>query len=122
MAWIVVAIGALIAAMSLVVFVAPRRVASMLFPRLTVGTLRWATGFRIVVGALLVLAASGTKIPTLFTILGVLVILAGLALPVLGIDRVRLIAQWGLERPAWVLRIWATVVFGLAVLLVWAVF
>jgi hypothetical protein len=79
MSWIVVAIGALIAVISLVMFVAAKQVAAVLFPRLTVGTLRWATGLRLVVGVLLVIAASSTKVPMLFTILGVFVILAGLA-------------------------------------------
>lgn len=120
MTWIVVAIGALIAVMSLVVFVAPGKVADMLFPRLA-ATLWWATGFRIVVGTLLVLAASSTKAPLLFTVLGVAIFLAGLALPVLGIDRVQRLAQWGLAKPAWVLRIWAASVLALAVFLVWAV-
>jgi hypothetical protein len=121
MSWIVVAIGALIAVISLVMFVAAKQVAAVLFPRLTVGTLRWATGLRLVVGVLLVIAASSTKVPMLFTILGVFVILAGLALPVLGIDRVRLIVGWALDRPGWALRVWAAAALGLAVLLVWAV-
>lgn len=120
MSWIVVAIGTLIAAMSLVVLVAPKQVAGMLFPRLSGGTLRWAAGFRIVLGALLVLAASSTKVPVLFIVLGVLLILAGLALPVLGIDRVRSIAVWAMDRPTGVLRVCAAAVFGLAALLVWA--
>jgi hypothetical protein len=97
MLWIVVAIGVLIGAMSLVVLVAPRQVGGVLFPRLTVGTLRWATAFRLVVGALFVIAAPSTKAPIVFTVLGVIVILAGVALPVLGIDRVRRIAGWAME-------------------------
>jgi hypothetical protein len=121
MLWIVVAIGVLIGAMSLVVLVAPRQVGGVLFPRLTVGTLRWATAFRLVVGALFVIAAPSTKAPIVFTVLGVIVILAGVALPVLGIDRVRRIAGWAMERPAWVLRGWAATAFGLAILMVWAV-
>jgi hypothetical protein len=78
-----------------------------------------ATGIRIVVGILFLLAASETRAPSFITAMGILFILAGVAIPFIGRERIERLANWWMERPDGVLRIWALAAGALGGVFVW---
>jgi len=78
-----------------------------------------AVGIRIVVGVLFLMAASDTRAPSFITGVGILFIVAGVAIPFIGRARVDRLANWWLERPGWVLRVWAVTAGALGWVFVW---
>jgi uncharacterized protein YjeT (DUF2065 family) len=75
---------------------------------------------RIGIGIALVLAAPSTRLPAFIWALGLLVILRGVALPMLGFDRSRKLADWWAAKPDRTIRGWSLLVILLGALLLWA--
>jgi len=50
--------------------------------------------FRVAIGLLLILVASTSRAPRTLRVLGAIVLVAGLATPLVGVDRVRAILEW----------------------------
>ncbi len=75
---------------------------------------------RLTIGLALLLGAPSTAFPGWFRVLGILVILRGLAIPVLGPDRVRALIDWLQGRPPVLLRVLFVPATALGGLLVWA--
>ena len=61
---------------------------------------------RIALGVALLLAASASKFPVLFNWLGVLTLIAAVALPVIGRARMLSLLEWFQSRPPLVIRLW----------------
>jgi hypothetical protein len=78
-----------------------------------------ATGIRIVVGILFLMAASDTRAPSFITAMGILFLLAGVAIPFIGSARIERLANGWMERPDWVLRVWAVAAGALGAVFVW---
>src|SRR5690242_16888234 len=53
-----------------------------------------AAVIRVGIGALLLAASRASRFPRLFQLLGIVVIIAGLATPVFGVERARAIVAW----------------------------
>jgi hypothetical protein len=53
-----------------------------------------AAAIRVLLGAVLVLAASGARAPSAIRVIGGVVFVAGLLTPVVGLDRARAILEW----------------------------
>ena len=77
---------------------------------------------RLTIGLVLFLGAPSTAFPGLFRVLGVLVILRGLAIPALGPARVRALIEWLQGRPPVLVRVLFVPATALGGLLVWAAF
>jgi len=77
---------------------------------------------RLAIGLVLFLGAASTAFPGLFRVLGVLVILRGLAIPALGPTRVRALIDWLQSRPPVLVRVLFVPATALGGLLVWAAF
>ncbi len=77
---------------------------------------------RLTIGLVLFLGAPSTAFPGLFRVLGVLVILRGLAIPALGPARVRALIDWLQGRPPVLVRVLFVPATALGGLLVWAAF
>ncbi len=75
---------------------------------------------RLTIGLALLLGAPSTAFPGLFRVLGILVILRGLAIPVLGPARVRALIDWLQGRSPVLLRVLFVPATALGGLLVWA--
>jgi len=61
-----------------------------------------AAAIRILLGAVLVLAASGTRAPLAVRIIGAVIFVAGLLTPAVGLDRARAILEWWVAQgPVW---------------------
>ena len=73
---------------------------------------------RVGLGGTLVLAAEGSRHPTVVAGLGLFLIAAGVLVLVLGRERIESWIAWWTTRPVWVVRLssGATLVFGLVVI------
>jgi hypothetical protein len=80
-----------------------------------------AGAFRVLFGVALALAAPASRIPTLLRPLGILIVVAGLATPLFGVERMRAIVAWisGVD-PGFV-RVAACFPLALGSFLAWAV-
>ena len=75
---------------------------------------------RIGIGIALVLAAPSTRLPAFIWALGLLVIFRGVALPMIGFDRSRKMADWWMAKPDRTIRGWSLLAILLGTLLIWA--
>ena len=80
-----------------------------------------AATFRIALGISLIYSAHTSHSPEVIRIVGIAILLAGLALPFIGVDRVRTVIAWLSLRGALALRIWASVTLAFGLFLIYAV-
>ena len=111
--WLVVAVGAW-------ALVDPRGLVSFADLFLTPTGLWAAVALRLTFGALLWVAAPESRTPRVFRARGVLVFLSGLALPVVGLERMLEVAAWGSGQSHAVLRAVALVTAVLGAFIVWS--
>jgi hypothetical protein len=76
---------------------------------------------RVLVGIVLVLVARESRTPTVLRVIGVVVVLAGLALPILGIERTRAIMDWQAMQSGALLRLAGLVIVAFAAFLAFSV-
>lgn len=119
MSVVVVVFGLIMLGISTAILAAPERLKRMLRVFLDKQGFGVAVGIRIVVGILFLMAASETRAPSFITAVGILFIVAGVAIPFIGRARIDRLANWWLERPDWVLRMWAAAAGALGGVLVW---
>jgi hypothetical protein len=115
----VVIFGLFMLGMSIAVLAAPERLKRMLRVFLEKQALGLAAGIRIVVGILFLMAASDTRAPSFITAMGILFLLAGVAIPFIGSARIERLATWWLAKPDWVLRAWAVAAGALGGVFLW---
>jgi hypothetical protein len=72
-----------------------------------------ATGLRIAIGLVLILAAAGSRAPKTLRIIGIIAIVAGVATPMLGIERTRAILDWWPAQSPVVMRLGPALVLAL---------
>ena len=112
---------AAIAAMGVVVIVAPAR-AQELTRLFADKTGMWiATALRAVLALGLVAAAAESKAPMLLRILGLLILLVAIVMPILGLDRHRRMIDWWLARSRMVELLCGAAAFVLGVGLIYLV-
>jgi len=75
---------------------------------------------RIGFGIVFVLAAPSMRLPVFVWAFGLLLILAGVSLPILGIERLRMWSDEWLKKPDGVIRVWSVLAALLGALLIWA--
>jgi hypothetical protein len=109
--------GVLIAGLGLVGLFSPSALLEFAARWQTRGALLLAGILRVIFGASLVLAAPGSRAPMAFLVLGVLTVVAGLATPLVGVERFAAILDWWRGRGSGTMRAWAFVamLFGLLV-------
>lgn len=115
MAIVVVLVGALIALLGLAVIIAPSTLKKALWALIESDRFYLVAIARVVLGVLFLLAAGQSNSPIFVTVVGVVMILAGVLIPVLGKTRVRAFAEWWLKRGDGMLRIWGVLalLFGI---------
>lgn len=116
----VVAIGVLGLGIGLTMLASPAHMRRGLDKALTRRMLPVISMVRIGIGIALVLAAPSTRLPAFIWALGLLVILRGVALPMIGFDRSRKLADWWTAKPDRTIRGWSLLVILLGALLLWA--
>ncbi|MFH1763333.1 MAG: hypothetical protein ABIF09_03985 [Gemmatimonadota bacterium] len=76
---------------------------------------------RVLFGMALLFAASASKAPGLIPIVGVIVILKGVTLPLMGVERVRKLLDWWSTQGSLFLRGWALLAVTIGLVLAYAV-
>lgn len=104
-AWIVVQPGGLVDLAA--VFLRADRLWLVIALRLTVGALMWV-------------AAAGSRTPRTLKVLGALMIVSGLAIPVVGLEGVRAIADWGAGLRPVGLRVAGLITLAFGSFIVWS--
>lgn len=80
-----------------------------------------AVALRLCIGAVLWVAATGSRAPLALRVLAALVFVSGLALPVIGLERMQALADWGAALDPLALRFVALVTAGLGAFVLWSV-
>ena len=80
-----------------------------------------ATIIRIVLGFVLLFAATTSRAPFYFYILGVVGVVAGVATPFIGLHRFKAVLDWWSRQSSVLIRLWLAVVVIFGLSLVWAV-
>jgi len=80
-----------------------------------------AAALRVSFGLALWMAAAASRMPRTLRVLGVLFIISGLAIPVIGLERVRGIAEWRASQGGNYLTYAAMFAFGLGGFVIWSV-
>ena len=79
-----------------------------------------AAVIRVAIGGVLLGAARASRFPRFFQVLGIVVIIAGLATPVFGVDRARAIVAWFAAQGGGAIRIVAAAAIVLGAFIVYA--
>ena len=75
---------------------------------------------RVVFGAILLWAAPNSRTPRILVVLGILIVLAGLAMPFLGVDRSRSLFDWWSTQGSFFARAWPFVAIGFGLFIAYA--
>ena len=76
---------------------------------------------RLIFGLALWSVASLSHFPTTLQVVGVIFVVAGIAMPFIGLARFKSMVAWWLNKPPSCTRIWAVATLALGVFFVWAV-
>ena len=121
MIYAVLAVGVLIAAMGAALMLSPGPLMRMVADRFQTRTGLYAAALlRVAAGVLLVLASPESRSPAYLWYFGVVVIFAGLALPLMGLERFRGLVRWAVELDVSLLRASGFVAVALGLSFVWA--
>lgn len=90
---------------------------------------RWQTreglwtgaALRLIFGLALWSAAPLSRAPTTLQVVGVIFVVAGIAMPFIGLARFKSMVAWWLNKPPSFTRVWAGATLALGVFFVWAV-
>ncbi len=82
----------------------------------------WAgAALRLIFGLALWFAAPLSRFPTALQVVGVIFVVAGIAMPFIGLARFTSMVAWWLNKPPSFTRVWSVVTLALGVFFVWAV-
>jgi len=121
MVYLVIILSLAIAALGAVGLISPDRLVRFAKLVQTRGGLYAAGAFRLVLGLALLLAAVSSKAPEVLRVLGVVLIIAGLATPLLGVERSRKLIAWWAGLGSGFVRAWGCIALAIGLLLVYAV-
>ena len=120
MAILIVFIGIFLVFVGLAVLIVPQSMRQTLKVFLDRKWVPAASIIRIVLGLVCIFGADETRLPTFVLGFGVLVLIAGIAIPFIGFDRIERLVDFWIRRSNTVLRVWSVAVIGLGGVLVWA--
>jgi len=119
--WIVTGFGLFVVCVGTWVLVQPYGLKEFADLFLTPGGLWFAVALRLTMGVLLWICASASRTPLVVRVLGAMFFLSGLALPIVGLDRMLQLAEWGAIRDPSALRGVGLVAAVLGAFIVWSV-
>jgi hypothetical protein len=102
-------IGAVMICIGVIGLAAPGRFVMGAEYSLTPRGLYIIAGLRIVVGIVLLIAASASRLPTTMRVFGAIAVVAGLTTPLVGLDRARAIFAWSSTYGTSVIRVWGVI-------------
>lgn len=112
---VALALGLAIAVLGLLSIVSPESLVAVLRQLQSPAGLYFGAGFRLVLGVSLFLSAPRSRFPDILRVLGPVFIVAGLILPLFGLEFFRSAIDAFLSLGSWAARVWGIValVFGL---------
>jgi len=116
----IILIGLVFLLLGLAVLARPERLRNWLHRFLQASWLPMLSLLRILVGGVLIIWSGETNAPALMMALGLLLLLAGVLLPLLGEARVEAMAQWWLRRDDRWMRGWGAAVALIGAVIAWA--
>ena len=119
MSTVVVIVGLFMLGMSIALLISPAKLRALLHIFLQKRWWRFAAAIRVLLGILFVVAASETRAPSLVLAIGIIFILAGLAIPLMGLSRIERMSNWWLERSDRTLRLWALAAGAFGAVILW---
>ena len=87
----------------------------------TRGGLWTGAALRLIFGLALWSAAPLSRFPTTLQVVGVIFVVAGIAMPFIGLARFKSMVAWWLDKPPSFTRLWAVATLALGVFFVWSV-
>jgi hypothetical protein len=117
MAYIVLTLSIAIAVLGTVGIFVPTALLAISRPFLTPAGLYAAAAIRLVLGTALFLAAPTSRAPKALRVLGVVVVVAGVVTPLVGVERARAIVAWWTDQGTAFLRLWAGLALALGTFL-----
>jgi hypothetical protein len=114
-------IGLVIGALGVLGVLAPSALISLTAPWLTPTGLWIAGALRVGIGLVLLRVAPASRHPDVLRVLGVIVVLAGLATPLFGVERARIVLAWWVGQGSGFIRLWGLIALALAGYIVYAV-
>jgi hypothetical protein len=120
MSAIVVMVGLLILLLSISIFISPAKLKRLLRIFMERRWWHFASAIRIVIGILFLVAAPDTHAPSVVRALGIMFILAGAAIPIMGVARIERLVHWWLARSESTFRLWAIAAAGFGMLIMWS--
>ena len=120
MSLVVGLVGLCILLVSVAVLVHPSRLRVWLAVFLSREWIGIASLARVVVGIVFIVAAPDTRTPTFVVALGIAFILAGIAMPLIGVFKTIEQGRWWMNRSDGTLRGWALMAGALGAAIVWA--
>ena len=113
-------ISAFVIVLGLVGIVAPARILKIALWFQTPVGLYAASALRLVFGASLFLVAPGSREPHVLRVLGILIFVAGMVTPFIGVDRSRRLLDWWSARGPGFNRVMSAVGLAFGAFLIWA--
>ena len=118
---IAIGLSLVIAAFAAVGLVSPDGFLALLDRLVTPGGLAFGAAFRIVLRAALWIVAEESRAPRTLRAVGALLVVAGIVIPLVGVDAFRGLAEVWRELGPAVIRVWAVLAMALGAALVYAV-
>ena len=118
---IAITIGLIISAIGLIGVVAPLLVLEIGRSLLTPTALYFVAALRIGIGVVLVWVARVSRVPAVFRIVGIFVIIAGVLTPFLGVEHSRAILDWWSNQGPTFMRFCLSLPMALGLFIVYAV-
>ena len=119
---LVLLLGGVVCALSVWGLFSPRRLLALV--RQAVGRksgVAFAVLLRLVLGVALIVSAGASRFPGAFLVLGVITLLAAVALPILGRDRLGALVGWFERTPPSAARAWLVLGIALGAFLIYGV-
>jgi len=116
-----VALGVLLALAGVLLVAAPSAVLEYGRSILSPSVLDIAAAVRIIFGSVLLWVAPASRAPTVLRILGVVLVVAGVVTPFVGVELSRVVFDWMLAQGPFFTRAWASAAIVLGVLIVYVV-
>jgi len=113
-AWFLVAF---IVAAGVAGVVAPDTILSLRSLAATQGALLVFAALRVTIGVVLVMVAPRSRAPRMLQAAGAVLLLAGLATPLFGVERTRAVLAWEAAQGPWLIRLSGAIVVALGCLL-----
>ena len=114
LSWLLVAF---VVAVGVTAIVAPDMILSLRSLAATQGALLVFGALRVAIGVVLIMTAPASRAPRTLQAAGALLLLAGLATPLFGVERTKAVLAWEAEQGPWLIRLGGTIVVALGGLL-----